>query len=41
VIYLPAGTGLDKYSLFGEVPFFATRILEFVKKRERQGAAAR
>ena len=29
VIYLPAGTGLDKYSLFGEVPFFASRILEF------------
>jgi len=29
VIYLPAGTGLDKYSLFGEVPFFASHILEF------------
>ena len=29
VIYLPAGTGLDKYSLFREVSFFATRILEF------------
>ncbi|GAC1682603.1 MAG: D-inositol-3-phosphate glycosyltransferase [Candidatus Dormibacteraceae bacterium] len=29
VIYLPAGTGLDKYSLFGEVPSFASRIIEF------------
>ncbi|HET6311827.1 MAG TPA: glycosyltransferase [Candidatus Nitrosotalea sp.] len=29
VIYLPAGNGLDKYSLFGEVPVFATRILDF------------
>ena len=29
VIYLPAGTGLDKYSLFGEVPAFASRIVEF------------
>jgi D-inositol-3-phosphate glycosyltransferase len=29
VIYLPAGSGLDKYSLFGEVPSFASRIIEF------------
>ncbi|MGH7760569.1 MAG: glycosyltransferase [Candidatus Dormibacteraceae bacterium] len=29
VIYLPAGTGLDKYSLYNEVPSFAARITEF------------
>jgi D-inositol-3-phosphate glycosyltransferase len=29
VIYLPAGNGLDKYSLYGEVPTFARRIVEF------------
>ena len=29
VIYLPAGNGLDKYSLYGEVPSFARRIAEF------------
>ncbi len=29
VIYLPAGKGLDKYSLFGEVPSFANRIVDF------------
>jgi D-inositol-3-phosphate glycosyltransferase len=29
VIYLPAGNGLDKYSLYGEVPSFARRIMEF------------
>ncbi len=29
VIYLPAGQGLDKYSLYNEVPSFAGRILEF------------
>ena len=30
VIYLPAGkAGLDKYSLYGEVPSFANRILDF------------
>jgi D-inositol-3-phosphate glycosyltransferase len=29
VIYLPAGRDLDKYSLYGEVPSFATRILDF------------
>ncbi len=29
VIYLPAGNGLDKYSLYREVPSFASRIAEF------------
>jgi D-inositol-3-phosphate glycosyltransferase len=29
VIYLPAGKGLDKYSLYREVPSFASRITEF------------
>jgi D-inositol-3-phosphate glycosyltransferase len=29
VIYLPAGNGLDKYSLYSEVPSFAARIMEF------------
>jgi D-inositol-3-phosphate glycosyltransferase len=29
VIYLPAGNGLDKYSLYGEVPSFAARVAEF------------
>ena len=29
VIYLPAGRGLDKYSLYNEVPAFADRIDEF------------
>ncbi len=29
VIYLPAGNGLDKYSLYREVPAFAARVLEF------------
>jgi D-inositol-3-phosphate glycosyltransferase len=29
VIYLPAGDGLDKYSLFSEVPSFASRVLSF------------
>ena len=29
VIYLPAGTGLDKYSLYREVPSFAARVAEF------------
>jgi D-inositol-3-phosphate glycosyltransferase len=28
VIYLPAGKGLDKYSLYGEVPSFANGILD-------------
>jgi len=34
VIYLPAGRGLDKYSLYGEVPAFASRILALA---EREG----
>jgi D-inositol-3-phosphate glycosyltransferase len=29
VIYLPAGKGLDKYSLYREVPSFAAQILDF------------
>jgi D-inositol-3-phosphate glycosyltransferase len=29
VIYLPAGNGLDKYSLYEQVPGFAARIREF------------
>jgi D-inositol-3-phosphate glycosyltransferase len=29
VIYLPAGNGLDKYSLFREVPSFAAGIIDF------------
>src|SRR5467141_881058 len=29
VIYLPAGKGLDKYSLYDEVPSFANRIVNF------------
>jgi len=29
VIYLPAGSGLDKYSLYQEVPSFAARVAEF------------
>ena len=32
VIYLPAGQGLDKYSLYGEVPAFAGRIMEFAAR---------
>jgi D-inositol-3-phosphate glycosyltransferase len=31
VIYLPAGQGLDKYSLYNEVPGFASRILAFAQ----------
>ena len=34
VIYLPAGRGLDKYSLYDQVPGFAARIAEFA---EREG----
>jgi len=34
VIYLPAGRGLDKYSLYDEVPGFAAGIAEFA---EREG----
>lgn len=29
VIYMQAGNGLDKYSLYDQVPHFATRILDF------------
>jgi D-inositol-3-phosphate glycosyltransferase len=29
VVYLPAGNGLDKYSLYSEVPGFANRVLAF------------
>jgi D-inositol-3-phosphate glycosyltransferase len=32
VIYLPAGKGLDKYSLYHEVPSFASRIGEFAAR---------
>ncbi len=34
VIYLPAGRGLDKYSLYNEVPAFASQVLDFA---EREG----
>lgn len=34
VVYLPAGRGLDKYSLYEEVPSFAAKVLEFAN-RER------
>jgi D-inositol-3-phosphate glycosyltransferase len=29
VVYLPAGIGLDKYSLYNEVPWFAAKVREF------------
>jgi len=32
VIYLPAGNGLDKYSLYNEVPSFAARIMDFAAR---------
>jgi D-inositol-3-phosphate glycosyltransferase len=32
VIYLPAGNGLDKYSLYNEVPAFAAEIMEFAAR---------
>jgi D-inositol-3-phosphate glycosyltransferase len=32
VIYLPAGAGLDKYSLYDEVPAFAARIADFAMR---------
>ena len=32
VIYLPAGKGLDKYSLYGEVPSFANRVVNFAAR---------
>ena len=31
VVYLPAGRGLDKYTLFAETPAFANRIREFAR----------
>ena len=31
VVYIPAGNGLDKYALFGEVPSFANRIQQFAE----------
>ena len=34
MIYLPAGRGLDKYSLYNEVPAFASQVLDFA---EREG----
>ena len=34
VIYLPAGNGLDKYSLYREVPSFAARIKEFAAQHD-------
>ena len=34
VIYLPAGKGLDKYTLFDEVPSFAHRIADFASREE-------
>ena len=34
VIYLPAGNGLDKYSLYDQVPHFATRILDFAAEED-------
>ena len=36
VIYLPAGRGLDKYTLYEQVPAFASQVLEF---SEREGLA--
>jgi D-inositol-3-phosphate glycosyltransferase len=32
VVYLPAGKGLDKYSLYDEVPSFANRIVKFAAR---------
>lgn len=32
VIYLPAGKGLDKYSLYNEAPSFAARIMDFAAR---------
>jgi D-inositol-3-phosphate glycosyltransferase len=34
VIYLPAGNGLDKYSLYNEVPSFAARIMQFAAEEK-------
>jgi len=32
IVYLPAGRGLDKYSLYAEVPRFAARIADFAAR---------
>lgn len=34
VVYLAAGSGLDKYELFGQVPSFAGRIEDFARDRD-------
>jgi D-inositol-3-phosphate glycosyltransferase len=34
VIYLPAGRGLDKYSLYGEVPSFARHVAAFAGREQ-------
>jgi D-inositol-3-phosphate glycosyltransferase len=34
VIYLPAGRGLDKYSLYGEVPSFARQVAAFAGREQ-------
>ena len=34
VVYLDAGRGLDKYSLYDEVPGFATQILDFAEREQ-------
>jgi D-inositol-3-phosphate glycosyltransferase len=34
VIYLPAGRGLDKYSLYDEVPSFAAHIVDFAESEQ-------
>ena len=34
VIYLPAGMGLDKYTLYSEVPAFARRMLTFAARED-------
>jgi D-inositol-3-phosphate glycosyltransferase len=36
VIYLPAGNGLDKYSLYQEVPSFAAKIEDFAARQNVQ-----
>jgi len=32
VVYLPAGRGLDKYSLYDQVPAFASQVLDFANR---------
>jgi len=36
LIYLPVGTGLDKYELYGQVPLFARGILDFARRERLQ-----